>query len=589
MVGSGPFAVAELAGGTLRLTRHEDYVGRTSARLAGLVYRTVADSATIEDAMTKGTVDVVWRGLDAAAITRLQQQVEQSPDEQTESGYAPTVLTGARILQLKWSPESRARASKPLRTAIAVALQGDRTSASLVPAGVSGHAPTFPLGGKATPKVTWKSRINLTLGYDPTTPGGRDLAVQIRTRLEDTGGLSVKLVPEEAGADLQLLDRKAWTATAIAWLQPYLEAPLPDSALDSEHGRDAVPRHDRPGGGRPAAGRPAAAERGGPGDAADQPVRRAPVRPGRRRGQHGAPSDRAGSWVCGASAVAEPPSGVRRGPLEPGERITLTDPKGRRHSVVLVPGAAFHTTKGAVQHDDLIAGPEGVVVTSVGGTAFLALRPLLNEFTVTMPRGAAVVYPKDAARILVEADIFPGARVVEAGAGSGALTCYLLRAVGEHGRVTSYERRDDFAAVARRNVEAFFGAVAPGVGAAGHRPGRRADRGPGGPGDPGHAGAVGVRRGRWPASWSPGGLLAAYVATTTQLGRLVETLRVQGGFTEPEATETLVRAWHAEGLAVRPRHDMVGHTGLPGHRPPAGARRHSTVTQASPSPRRVRR
>ena len=230
VVGSGPFSVAELAGGTLRLTRYEDYVGRTSARLAELVYRTVADSATIEDAMTKGTVDVVWRGLDAAAITRLQQQVEQSPDEQTESGYAPTVLTGARILQLQWSPESRSRASKPLRTAIALALQGDRTSASLVPAGVSGHAPTFPLGGKATPKVTWKSRINLTLGYDPSTPGGRDLAVQIRTRLEDTGGLSVKLVPEEAGADLQLLDRKAWTATAIAWLQPYLEAPLPDVA-----------------------------------------------------------------------------------------------------------------------------------------------------------------------------------------------------------------------------------------------------------------------------------------------------------------------------------------------------------------------
>ena len=122
--------------------------------------------------------------------------------------------------------------------------------------------------------------------------------------------------------------------------------------------------------------------------------------------------------------------------MEAGERITLTDPKGRRHSVVLAPGGAFHTTKGAVRHDDLIGRPEGVVVTSVGGTAFLALRPLLNEFTVTMPRGAAVVYPKDAARILVEADIFPGARVVEAGAGSGALTCYLLRAVGQ-GRIAS--------------------------------------------------------------------------------------------------------------------------------------------------------
>ena len=256
-----------------------------------------------------------------------------------------------------------------------------------------------------------------------------------------------------------------------------------------------------------------------------------------------------------------PPSGVRRGPLEPGERITLTDPKGRRHSVVLAPGGAFHTTKGAVRHDDLIAGPEGVVVTSAGGTAFLALRPLLNEFTVTMPRGAAVVYPKDAARIMVEADIFPGARVVEAGAGSGALTCYLLRAVGEHGRVTSYERREDFAAVARRNVEAFFGRPHPAWEL------RATDLVDGLTDDPVDRAVLDML-----APWEcvevlagvlePGGLLAAYVATTTQLGRLVETLRVQGGFTEPEATETLVRAWHAEGLAVRPRHDMVGHTGF---------------------------
>ena len=255
------------------------------------------------------------------------------------------------------------------------------------------------------------------------------------------------------------------------------------------------------------------------------------------------------------------PSGVRRGPLQAGERITLNDPKGRRHSIVLADGGLFHTTKGAVRHDDLIAQPEGVVVTSVGGTPFLAMRPLLNEFTVTMPRGAAVVYPKDAARIVVEADIFPGARVVEAGAGSGALTCYLLRAVGEHGRVTSFERREDFAAVARRNVESFF---------AGPHPAWEL-----------RAGDLRVGLSQEPvdrvvldmlAPWEcvdaladvlePGGVLAAYVATTTQLSQLVETLRSHGGFSEPEATESLVRAWHAEGLAVRPRHDMIGHTGF---------------------------
>lgn len=150
-------------------------------------------------------------------------------------------------------------------------------------------------------------------------------------------------------------------------------------------------------------------------------------------------------------------SGVRRGPLAAGERITLTDPKGRRHSVVLVVGGQFHTAKGSVNHDELISQPEGIVVTSTGGTPFLAMRPLLNEFTVTMPRGAAVIYPKDAAQILMSADIFPGARVLEAGAGSGALTCALLRAIGQAGHLTSYERRQDFANLARRNVENFFG------------------------------------------------------------------------------------------------------------------------------------
>ena len=244
-----------------------------------------------------------------------------------------------------------------------------------------------------------------------------------------------------------------------------------------------------------------------------------------------------------------------------GERITLNNPKGRRHSIVLAEGGLFHTTKGAVRHDDLIARPEGVVVTSAGGTPFLAMRPLLNEFTVTMPRGAAVVYPKDAARILIEADIFPGARVVEAGAGSGALACYLLRAIGEHGRLTSFERREDFAAVARRNVESFFSVPHPSWDL------RVGDLLDGLTEEPVDRAVLDML-----APWEcvaalaevlePGGVLAAYVATTTQLGRTVETLRSHGGFTEPEATESLVRAWHAEGLAVRPRHDMVGHTGF---------------------------
>ncbi len=254
-------------------------------------------------------------------------------------------------------------------------------------------------------------------------------------------------------------------------------------------------------------------------------------------------------------------SGVRTGEFVAGERITLTDPKGRRHSVVLVVGARFHTTKGAVEHDELIGQPEGTVVTSVGGVSFLAMRPLLNEFTVTMPRGAAVVYPKDAAQILMGADIFPGARVIEAGAGSGALTCSLLRAVGAAGRLISYERREDFAQIAQRNVDNFFGARHP---AWDLRVGDLVENLTEEPIDR----VILDMLAPWECVESlaeilvPGGVICAYVATTTQLGRMVETLRVHTGFTEPEATETLIRAWHAEGLAVRPRHDMVGHTGF---------------------------
>ncbi len=149
--------------------------------------------------------------------------------------------------------------------------------------------------------------------------------------------------------------------------------------------------------------------------------------------------------------------GDRHGPLQPGDLVQLTDPKGRHHTVTLVPGRVFHTHKGAISHDDLVGRPEGIVVVSTSAVPYLVLRPLLRDFVLSMPRGATVVYPKDAAAIVGMADIFPGATVVEAGAGSGALTCTLLRAVGPHGRVHSFERRADFAEIARGNVERFLG------------------------------------------------------------------------------------------------------------------------------------
>ncbi len=229
IVGSGPFQVVKYDEDELQLSRYATYVGRNPGNIASLVYRSVPDSATIEDAMTRGTVDVVWRGLDAAAVTRLTQQVQQSPDDVTTTGFSEKVLTGTRVLQLLWSPDSPMLANKGLRQAIAASLQGDRTSDSVVPGGVPGHVPIFALGGKAKPKVTWKNRINLTLTYDSTAPNGQDIATQVRTRLENTGGLSVQLRPDEPDADLSLVDRKASTPTALAWLQPYLDAPLPAS------------------------------------------------------------------------------------------------------------------------------------------------------------------------------------------------------------------------------------------------------------------------------------------------------------------------------------------------------------------------
>lgn len=257
-------------------------------------------------------------------------------------------------------------------------------------------------------------------------------------------------------------------------------------------------------------------------------------------------------------------SGVRTGPLREGERITLTDAKGRRHSLVLARGGTFHTTKGGVAHDDLIDGLEGVVVHSVGGTAYVALRPLLSEFTVTMPREATVVYPKDAAQILMDADIFPGAHVVEAGAGSGALTLSLLRAVGPTGRLVSYERRPDFAEVAARNVRGFLGRMPAGWRLVVADLAESLHTNPPGPVDR----AVLDMLAPWDCVEAvadvlvPGGVLCAYVATTTQLGRTVETVRAHTGFTEPQATESILRPWHAEGLAVRPAHGGVGHTGF---------------------------
>ncbi|RKT86781.1 tRNA (adenine57-N1/adenine58-N1)-methyltransferase [Saccharopolyspora antimicrobica] len=246
------------------------------------------------------------------------------------------------------------------------------------------------------------------------------------------------------------------------------------------------------------------------------------------------------------------------GEFQPGDRVQLTDPKGRKYTVVLEPGGEYHTHRGALAHDDLIGEPEGSVVTSAGGTSFLAMRPLLADYVLSMPRGAQVIYPKDAAQILMWGDIRPGARVLEAGAGSGALSCSLLRAVGPEGSVTSYEVREDHAEHAERNVKRFFGEIPDNwsltLGDLKDYDGDPVDR------------VVLDMLAPWEVldkvhdKLIPGGVLVVYVATTTQLSRITEAIREQQNWTEPQAWETLLRPWHVVGMAVRPEHRMVAHT-----------------------------
>lgn len=250
----------------------------------------------------------------------------------------------------------------------------------------------------------------------------------------------------------------------------------------------------------------------------------------------------------------------RTGPFVIGDRVQLTDAKGRHYTMILSPGSEFHTHRGAIEHDTVIGQPEGSVVKSTSGDAFLVLRPLLIDYVLSMPRGAQVIYPKDAAQIVHEGDIFPGARVLEAGAGSGALTCSLLRAVGPGGTVISYEIRDDHAEHARRNVETFFGQTPEnwqlviGDLAESDLPEASVDR------------VVLDMLAPWDVLETvarlliPGGVLMVYVATVTQLSKTVEALREQQCWTEPRAWETLQRGWNVVGLAVRPQHNMRGHT-----------------------------
>ena len=270
---------------------------------------------------------------------------------------------------------------------------------------------------------------------------------------------------------------------------------------------------------------------------------------------------------------------AKTGPFTVGDIVQLTDPKGRHHTIILESGGQFHTHKGALAHGDIIGQDDGSVITTDKDVDYVALRPRLADYVLGMPRGAAIIYPKDAAEIIQRGDIGPGHRVVEAGVGSGALTLWLLRSLAPDGELVSIERRQEFADVAEANVHTYYGDTAPApwslqvgefVDVAGTMDPHSVDR------------VVLDMLAPWECVDAstrilrPGGILIAYVATVTQLSRVVEAIRDTGRFTTPESTETLVRTWHVDGLAVRPDHRMIGHTAFlvwarmfaPGSTPP---------------------
>ena len=250
------------------------------------------------------------------------------------------------------------------------------------------------------------------------------------------------------------------------------------------------------------------------------------------------------------------------GPFQPGDRVQLTDAKRRHFTIIQEPGGSYHTHRGQIPHDDIIGADEGTVVQSTMGSDFLCFRHLMVDHVLSMPRGAAVIYPKDSAQILVEGDIFPGARVLEAGAGSGALSMALLRAIGHDGKLISYEIRDDHLEYAVSNVEEYFG----------ERPATWDPRlgdlkevtvdDLGGPVDR----IVLDMLEPWECLETckdlliPGGVFMTYVATVPQLMKVMEGLRELQCFTEPRAWESLIRDWKVEGLATRPEHRMNAHT-----------------------------
>ncbi len=227
-VGSGPYAVTGISAEEVSFQRFEEYVGPKVGLLEEVRLAVLPDSVAAEAAIAEGTVEAVWRSLDNAALQRISDEIAGSPDQATAKGFRRVALPGTRVTQLVWNPEAALRRDANLREGVAKALQPDRTLDSIVPVTVADHATSFLLGGRPKLPELDRDRVILTLGYGPTAPGHADLARLIRDRLENLGGVSVRLVTS-GGADLMLTDAPAWVNNATGWLQRYLESPLPSS------------------------------------------------------------------------------------------------------------------------------------------------------------------------------------------------------------------------------------------------------------------------------------------------------------------------------------------------------------------------
>ena len=249
------------------------------------------------------------------------------------------------------------------------------------------------------------------------------------------------------------------------------------------------------------------------------------------------------------------------GPFAVGDKVLVVDNKNRRYLVTLREGGQFHTHAGFIPHEQFVGQPEGGTLRSSSGSKYLTLRPTLSDFVLSMPRGAQVVYPKDLGPLLILADVYQGARILEAGVGSGALSMAMLQAGAS---VTGYEIRADFATVALKNVHSFLGPdvdyrieerdVYEGI-------------------DVGGIDEEGLDRVvlDLPEPWRvvkhaeaalhPGGIFVSYLPTIGQVAQLHEALDASA-FGLAQTIEVLQRSWHVAGQSVRPDHRMVAHTGF---------------------------